>query len=348
MPAAKTPKSPKSSRPRLALVGSDTLKGKEILSTFAAKKFPVASFELFDPGVEAEYSKLSQFRGEAKVVHGLTPEALQGLDLVFLAADEKTNRRYGRLAAEKDYRALDLDETFNADPKVPLVVAGVNDAVLRRDKPALIANPHPATIILAHVLSALGAGLGIAKAVSVVLEPVSAYAEEGIQELAAQSYALLGGASLSKKVFPDQVAFNLLARAIKPDANGFSPLENRVASEIGRVLGPAAPPLSLSIILAPVFHTYSIMTHVELTGDVPAAEVEACLKAHDVFRHAPAGEAAAISPAAVAGKDRIHFGPVKKDPAIAGGYWLWTVADNLTVGSGLNAFGIARALFEAA
>ena len=77
------------------------------------------------------------------------------------------------------------------------------------------------------------------KAVSVVLEPVSAYAEEGIQELAEQSYALLGGSALSKKVFPDQVAFNLLARTIKPERNGFSPLENRVAAEVRRVLAPS-------------------------------------------------------------------------------------------------------------
>jgi len=338
----------KSRKPRLALVGSDTLRGKEILSTFAAKKFPVASFELFDPDVEEEYSKLGQFRGEARVVHGLRPEALEGLDLVFLAADEKTNRRYGRLAAEKDYQALDLAETFNADPKVPLVVAGVNDAVLRRDKPPLIANPHAATIILTHLLSTLGKGLGVAKAVSVVLEPVSAYAEEGIQELAEQSTALLGGASLTKKVFADQVAFNLLARTIKPEANGFSPLENRVAGEIGRVLGPSAPPLSLAVILAPVFHTYSIMTHFELSRDVPAAEVEACLKTNDIFHRAAPSETAVISPASVAGKDRIHLGPVKKDPSIARSYWLWSVADNLTVGSGLNAFGIARGLFEGA
>jgi aspartate-semialdehyde dehydrogenase len=335
----------KSRKPRLALVGSDSLKGKEILSIFAAKKFPVASFELFDPEVEEEYSKLSQFRGEAKVVHALTPQALEGLDLVFLAGDEKTDLRYGLLAAEKDYHALDLGETFNADPKVPLVVAGVNDTTIRKDKPPLIANPHPATIILAHLLTTLAAGFGVTKAVSVVLEPVSAYAEEGIQELAEQSYALLGGSALSKKVFPDQVAFNLLARTIKPERNGFSPLENRVTAEIRRVLAPPVPPLSLSIILAPVFHTYSIMTHFELGRDASAADVEACLKSNDMFRHAAAGETGVVSPATVAGKDRIHLGPVKKDPAIDKGYWVWAIADNLTVGSGLNAFGIARALF---
>ena len=335
----------KSRKPRLALVGSDSLKGREILSIFAARKFPVATFELYDPDVDEEYSKLSQFRGEAKVVHALTPEALIGLDLVFLAADEKTDLRYGRLAAEKGYYALDLGETFNADPKVPLIVAGVNDSTIRKDKPPLIANPHPATIILAHLFSTLGAGFGVTKALSVVLEPVSAYAEEGIQELAEQSYALLGGSTLSKKVFPDQVAFNLLARTIKPERNGFSPLENRVAAEIRRVLAPPAPPLSLSIILAPVFHTYSIMTHFELGGDVPVAEVEACLKSNDIFRHAAAGETSVVSPATVAGKDRIHIGPVKKDPSIARGFWIWAIADNLTVGSGLNAYGIARALF---
>jgi aspartate-semialdehyde dehydrogenase len=335
----------RSRKPRLALVGSDSLKGKEILSIFAAKKFPVATFELYDPDVEEEYSKLSQFRGEAKVVHALTPEALVGLDLVFLAADEKTDLRYGRLAAEKGYHALDLGETFNADPKVPLVVAGVNDSTLRKDKPALIANPHPATIILAPLLTALGAGFGVTKALSVVLEPVSAYAEEGIQELAEQSYALLGGSTLSKKVFADQIAFNLLARTIKPERNGFSPLENRVAAEIRRVLAPSAPPLSLSIILTPVFHTYSIMTHFELGRDASAAAVEACLRSNDVFRPAAAGEAGVVSPATVAGKDHIHLGPVKKDPAVAKGFWIWAVADNLTVGSGLNAYGIARALF---
>jgi aspartate-semialdehyde dehydrogenase len=337
----------KSRKPRLALIGPDSLQGKEILSVLTLKKFPLASLELYDPGVEEEYSKLGQFRGEAKVVHALSQAALEGLDLVFLAADERTNRRYGGLAAEKDYVAIDLGGTFNTDPKVPLVVAGVNDAGLRASGPSLVANPHPAAIVLSHLVAGLRDGFGLARAVAVVLEPVSAYAEEGVQELAEQSYALLGSSAMSKKVFPEQVAFNLLTRTAKPEKNGFSPLENRVAAEIGRILGPGPVPVSLSIVLAPVFHTYSIMIHVELEREAAVADVEACLKTSDIFRLAPAGEAGAVSPATVAGKDRIHLGPVKKDPAIAGGYWIWAVADNLTVGSGLNAYGIARALLEA-
>jgi aspartate-semialdehyde dehydrogenase len=331
-------------KPRLALVGSDTLRGKEILSVLAAKKFPVASFELFDPDVEEEYSKLGQFRDEPKVVHGLSPAALEGLDLVFLAADRETNLRYGRLAAEKDYVALDLAETFNDDASVPLVVAGLNDAGLKKQRPPLVANPHPATIVLAHLLASLRSAFGLARAVSVILEPASAYAEEGIQELAEQSTALLGSGDAGNRIFPESLAFNLLARTDKPERKGGPSLEVRLGAEVRRVLGPEETPLALSVVLAPVFHTYAIMTHVELAREASAADIKARLRAGDMFRLPAVGEDIPISPRGVAGKDHIHLGEIRKDPALPKGFWIWAIADNLTVGSALNAYGIARAL----
>jgi aspartate-semialdehyde dehydrogenase len=58
---------------RLALVGSESLRGKEIRSVFGAGKFPVRSFEFYDPDVEEEFSRLTEFRDEPKVVHHLEP-----------------------------------------------------------------------------------------------------------------------------------------------------------------------------------------------------------------------------------------------------------------------------------
>jgi aspartate-semialdehyde dehydrogenase len=340
--------STKSRKPRIALIGSDTLRGKEIASVLAAKKFPIASFELFDPDVEEEYSKLSQFGDEAKVVHGLSSAALEGLDLVFLAADAATNRRYGSLAAEKDFQAVDLAETFNADDKVPLVVAGINDAGLGKARPPLVANPHPAAIMLAHILATLRKGFSVGHAVAVVLEPASAYAEEGIQELAEQSKALLGSGSACNHVFPASLGFNLLARSGRTERKDEVPLETRIAAEVRRVLGPEGPPLSVSVVLAPVFHTYSIMTHVKLDRAASVADLKACFKANDIFKLSAASDEAGVSPTAVAGKDRIHLGEIKKDPTLEKSFWIWAIADNLTVGSALNAYGIARALVGAA
>ncbi|MBM3285619.1 MAG: hypothetical protein FJY81_07070, partial [Candidatus Aminicenantes bacterium] len=159
---------------RVGVVGTDSLRGREIKNILSTKKFPLTHIEFFDPDVEEEYSKLTQFRDEPKVVHHLDPEALEGLDLVFLAADRKTNRACGRLAAEKNFQAIDLSETFSADEDVPLIVAGVNDDLIARKKFPLIANPHPAAIVLSSLLHRLDGKFGVTKAVAFILQPVSA------------------------------------------------------------------------------------------------------------------------------------------------------------------------------
>jgi len=335
---------PKKTKPRFALVGSETLRGREIRTVLGARKFPLQSFEFYDPDVVEEFSKLTQFGDEPKVVHHLDREALEGLDLVFLAADAKTNAEYGEGAATGGYRALDLAETFNAREDIPLVVAGVNDAAIRGRGVPLIANPHPVTIILSHLLHALAGPLGPAKAVAVVLEPASAFEVAGIQELADQSFALLNSSTMPKKVFREQAAFNLLSRTEKPDKAGFSAREARVMAECRRVLFPAEVPLSLSIVLVPVFHTYSVMAYVELRKKAALADVTAALRADPAIRLGAAGPGI-VSAVNVAGKDQIFVGQIKKAESLPGGFWIWAVADNLTAGSALNAYEIARSLF---
>jgi len=332
---------------RFALVGSESLRGREIKSVLSLKKFPLQSFELYDPDVEEEFSKLTRFRDEPKVVHHLEPKSLAGLDLVFLASDAKTNTACGRLAAELDYRALDLAETFNADKDVPVVVAGVNDAALRGKNVSLVANPNPVTIILSHLFHALHPAFKIAKALAFVLEPVSVFEEAGIQELADQSFALLNGAAVPKKIFREQAAFNLLSRTEKPNPDGFSVRESRVLAEVRRVLAPADFPLSLASVLAPVFHTCSVMVHVELGRKATIADLEACFRRNDIIQVGPAEGSGLVSATNVAGKDKIFVGQIKRaDDAAGGGFWIWAVSDNLTLGSALNAYEIARSLFE--
>jgi aspartate-semialdehyde dehydrogenase len=331
---------PKKKTLSFALVGSETLRGREIKTILCVKRFPLESLEFYDPDVEAEYSKLTQFGDEPKVVHHLERKALEGLDLVFLAADAATNTVYGEGAAKGHYRALDLAETFNAREDVPLVVAGVNDASVKGRNVPLIANPSPVTIILSRLLHVLDASFGLAKALAFVLEPASAFEEEGIQELADQSFALLNSSALPKKVFREQVAFNLLVRAENPGR------EARILAECRRVLAPAAFPLSLSIVLAPVFHTYSVMAYVELARRATVAGLAAAFRASDTIQPRPARASGLVSAAHVAGKDKIYVGQIKKAETIPGGFWIWAVADNLTVGSALNAYEIARSLFD--
>jgi aspartate-semialdehyde dehydrogenase len=331
---------------RVALIGTDTLRGKEIKTLLSVKKFPLASLDFFDADVEEEYSKLTQFRDEPKVIHHLAADALESLDLVFLAADEATSRAYGRLAAEKEFLAIDLAGAFSEEESVPVVVAGVNDGRLAGERHPVIANPRPVTVILASLLHRLLGEFGVSAAVAFVLEPASAYDQAGIEELADQSAALLSGGTPRKQVFKEQVAFNLLSRPESPDVDGFSNGERQIMREVRRVLGRPDLPLTLSIIQVPVFHTYSVMAYLELARPAGIPALEKLYRQSPLFKVCSRAAARQVSPVAVAGKEQIFIGQIKKDDSRPNAFWIWTVADNLTRGSALNALEVARRLLE--
>lgn len=331
---------------RVALIGTDSLRGKEIKNVLSVKRFPLSEIQFFDPTVEEEYSKLTQFADEPKVISRPDAESLSGVDLVFLSSDKETNRTYGRLAAEKNYQAIDLTETFSGAEDVPLVVAGVNDEILKQRDFPLIANPHAVTIILTSVLHRLTGRFEISRAVAFVLQPVSAFDESGIEELAAQSAALLTSSSLKKKVFKEQVAFNILSHTEAPEASGFSSGERRIIAEIKRVLGRPELPLSLSLVQAPVFHTYAIMLYLELGTAAEIDDLVRLYRESPLFKVGSPTASCPITAVSVAGKEPIFIGQIKKEETLPNTFWIWTVTDNLTRGSALNAWEIAKILFH--
>lgn len=322
------------------MVGTESFRGKEMKNVLENKGFPFASVDFFDPEAEAEYSKLTEFRGEPRVVLPVNPVMIAASDVVFLASDKKTDKEIGNAAAKNEFLAIDLNETFNENPKVPVVVAGVNHRDVLEKRPSLIANPHPVTIILVHFLNVLLRKFKLLKIVAFVLQPVSAFSNPGIEELADQSFAFLSSASVTRKFFKDQIAFNLLSDTGPVDKQGFSSTEKQILSETRRVLGSQDLPLSLAIVQVPVFHTYAIMIHLELDDrtDIPA--IADLFKKSPYFRVAPSSAPGSVSSLQVAGKEEIFMGRIKKESTVPDKFWIWTVTDNLTRGSVLNAFEI--------
>jgi aspartate-semialdehyde dehydrogenase len=332
-------------RARIALIGVESFRGKELKHVLKGKKFPIEKIEFFDPEVEEEYSKLTEFRGEPRVVMPLDEAAIADYDFVFLASDKKTNREFGNLAVKKKYLAIDLSETFCADKKVPIVVGGINHIAVLKKKPALIANPHSVTIILAHVLNVICEKYHPKKIAAFVLQPASAFEEAGIKELADQSFAVLNSSSVSKKTFKTQIAFNLLSDVAPVDNDGFSSVEKRILSETKRVLNLQDLPLSVAIIQAPVFHTYSIMIHLELEERTDIPTLVDRFKKSPYFKVASPSPSHPVSCLQVTGKDKIYIGQIKKEDSVPDKYWIWTVADNLTRGSALNAYEILESSY---
>ena len=325
---------------RIALVGTESFRGKEMKSVLENKNYPFENIDFFDPDVEEEYSKLTEFRGEPRVILPVNLEAIASSDLVFLATDKKTAREIANIAAKNKFLAIDLNETFNSDSRVPIAISGVNHKNVLEKKPHLIANPHPVTIILGHFLSVLLQKFHLLKIVAFVLQPVSAFYEPGVEELADQSYAVLSSATVTKKCFKDQVAFNLLSETGPVDKKGFSSTEKQILSETARVFDSKDLPLSLAVIQVPVFHTYAIMIHLELEDRTDAAALVDLFEKSAYFKVSPPSTSRPVTSLRVAGKDEIFVGRIKKEASSPDKFWIWTVTDNLTRGSALNAFEI--------
>ena len=331
---------------KLGLVGTDSLRGREIKNILGDKKLSPFDLEFFDPEVKEEYSKLTEFKKEAKIIHGLADDSLAGKDLVFLAADPEIDRALGRRARELGVTVIDVVEAFNSDPSVPLIVAGVNDASLPKDA-LIIAGPHPAAVILSHVFHAVRRKFGICKSVAFVLLPASAFDDPGIQELASQSVSLLTGATPKKTVFKEQLAFNILSHVEPLGPEGFGAVERRIVDEVRRILDDPAFPLALTSIHAPVFHSTSMMLYLELEKDGTIEALESVFAKLPAFKLTPSKDGCGATSISVSGKDEIHIGPIKQEPGESRVFWIWAIADNLTRGSALNAFEIARKLLEA-
>lgn len=329
----------------LALLGTESLKGKELRKVLETADLPSHELDLYDPSVESEYSNLSQYRGEAKVIRFPTPEALSQADLLFLAAEDEINLEYGSLAKEAGVPTIDLSLSYNRDPQTPVVVAGVNDQILTKNKPLLVACPHPATVIFSHIFHELRS-FGIRKAVTFLLQPVSAFGEEGVNELAEQTLAVLNGSKLSKKVFKTQIAFNCLPQTESVDKAGFSETEKQIMEELHRVFQDGEFPVTLSLLQVPVFFSYMGMIYLELNKKVSIQTLRNAFKDSAYVEGFPASLNCSVSPVISSGLEKISVSQIKKDPLMENGYWIWGVGDNLTRGSTLNAVEIARVILE--
>lgn len=327
---------------RVALIGTRSLAAQELREALAASSLPLKSIEFYDPGVEEEYSQLTEFKGEAKVIHHPDAYLLEGLDLVFLAADRQTNLEFGHLARDKGFRAIDLVGSFSGELEIPAVVAGVNDQILDNKEIWLVANPQPVSIILSQVLFTLASSLPVVRALAVGLQPVSVFDQGGLEELAEESFALLSGENYERKIFSEPIAFNSFPLSEKLATAGQVWQEGQLEEQIKKILTGKDINFTLSVVQVPVFHGYSFMLYTELAEKREVADIESALKRNRLFKYFPADSSQLISNRLVAGKNEIFIGQLRKAVDKPEGFWLWVAADNLSAGSAYNALSLAR------
>jgi aspartate-semialdehyde dehydrogenase len=338
---------------RVAVVGSLSLLGKELVAQFEERGFPIARLVTFEDELEEPELPILDFeKGERKAV-GAQSVRLADLDFVFVAAplgrlpaflatlDQKTP-----LASGSECTVIDLSGSLQPSDDVPVRIPRLDSIRGAGTKPraagAWIA-PHGATVAASLLLLRLASRFEMEKVTAHVFSPAGEMGARGIEELQKQTIHLLSFQKIPQEIFGAQMAFNLLPRLAGAAKTAGPNLEPRLRNELKAALGSRAPLPALRAVQAPVFYSLGLSLYVEMRKAVTPAAAEAALRGEPV--EIRKSSETAPSPVEAAGTGDILVDAVAADPGHSGGLWLWSVADPLRLAA-VNAIEIAEGLLK--
>jgi aspartate-semialdehyde dehydrogenase len=280
------------------------------------------------------------------------PSASRG-DLALVALDDEHSKRYVPRLLELGYRVVDKSSTYRADPKVPLVTAGVNTARVDESQ-RLIANPNCTTMPLVLALEPLRRAFGLE---SVTVSTYQAVSGAGIvpldgfladSRLGYQASDRLGLA-FSEKGY----AGNTVPHNGGTDESGFSSEERKLMFEAKKIL--ELPELGVSAqccrVAVAVGHYENVWVTCARPVDLDAYAALLGTPAQAPFvRYLPGAAGDGLSAvSSVQDRDSALVGRLRRDLRDPSGrsLCLTVVGDNLRLGAATNAVRVASRWYPA-
>jgi aspartate-semialdehyde dehydrogenase len=313
--------------------------------------FPVRELTLLASARSA--GKTLPFKGTEVTIKELKPESFAGVDLALFSAGGGISKEFAPHAVKAGAVVVDNSSAFRMDPEVPLVVPEINGADVQAHK-GIIANPNCTTAITLMALHPLHKAFGVTRVFASSYQAVSGTGAQAIEELAAQSRqwaAEKTGAwddarvSTPPKVYPHQIAFNVLPQVDAFLDSGYTKEEMKMENEGRKILHHHGFRASVTCVRVPVFRAHSIAISAEFKKPVTVEAARAALTGApglDVVDD-PAARAYPL-PLDIAGKDNCAVGRLRMDCALDNGLSFWVVGDQLLKGAALNAVQIAELL----
>jgi aspartate-semialdehyde dehydrogenase len=331
---------------RIAVVGATGAVGNEMISTLAARDFPVESVRLF--ASERSEGKILEFKDSEIPVENLNENSFKGIDIALFSAGAERSKIWAPIAAKSGCVVVDNSSQWRMDKKVPLVVPEVNPHDLKWHK-GIIANPNCSTIQMVIVLKPLHDAAKIKRVVVTTFQSVSGTGQKAIDELMQQTIDLLNFKKAKCNVYPYQIAFNVLPHIDKFLDNGYTKEEIKMVNETIKILNDNSIRITATTVRVPVFRCHSESVNIETEKKLSANEVRAILsKTPGVIVYDAPDKNIYPIPIDVAGKDETYVGRIREDESVDKAINMWIVADNLRKGAALNAVQIAEKLIEMA
>lgn len=329
----------------VAVAGATGVVGSAILSILEERQFPVRQMYLL--ASQRSAGETRQFKNQAHLVEDIAHFDFSKTQLCFFCTGNDISAIYAPKAAALGNVVLDKSSHFRYHADIPLIVPEVNpEAIASYHHTNIIANPNCNTIPIAVALKPIYDQFGITRINVATYQSVSGTGKEAIMELTEQSTQVLNGQHPNAKIYPQQIAFNVLPHIDDFEDNGYTREEMKIVWEMQKIFNDETIAINPTTVRVPVFCGHSAAVHLETKRKIDAKT------AVEILSSAPGvklitGKYPYPTPVHdAAGKDLVYVGRVREDISSPLGLNLWVVADNLRKGAALNAIQVAELLIN--
>ncbi|MEO1844025.1 MAG: aspartate-semialdehyde dehydrogenase [Akkermansiaceae bacterium] len=333
-----------SSPSHVAIAGATGAVGAEMLKCLEQRDFPLGKLTLLASARSA--GRNLRFRDQEITVQELGHDSFEGVDVALFSAGGRLSQEFGPSAASAGAVVIDNSSAFRMDPEVPLVVPEVNPEAVKNRPKGIIANPNCTTIVTLMGLNPLHREFGLKSIIASSYQAVSGSGQQGIVELKEQVAALVEGRTdIEKKVYPHQIAFNVIPHVDEFIDGGYTREELKMLHEGRKILGLPDLKVTCTCVRVPVYRSHSISVTAQFENPVTVEEARAAYAGYEGIRVVDDPETATYpTPLDTTEKNDCLVGRIRKDMVLENALALWVVGDQVRKGAALNAVQIAELL----
>ena len=328
----------------VAVLGATGAVGQEMINLLEERNFPVG--KLVPLASARSVGKTLKFRGEDVAIELACDEAFEGIDIVLGAAENDIAEKFAPAIVKAGAVFVDNSSAFRLRDDVPLVVPEVNPEDVKWNK-GIISNPNCSPIITVTAVNALNSIAPIQAMTTSTYQAVSGAGAAGPVELMAEVDALREGKTYEPKVFPYQIAFNLIPQIGGEQCDGYTSEEMKLHFEGRKIMHLPEMNVSCTCVRVPVVRSHSIS--VKLHFDTPVS-VE---QARELIAKAPGCRLVDDLPGKqypmpldTSGQDIVYVGRIRPDITDPNGLCLWCCGDQVRKGAATNCVQIAELLIK--
>ncbi|AYY81374.1 aspartate-semialdehyde dehydrogenase [Proteus vulgaris] len=326
----------------IAVVGATGAVGEAILELLQEREFPIG--ELTAIASEDSIGKSVRVNSKSVAVQGIHNIDWADIQLAFFAAPIEISAQYAQQAADAGCIIIDCSGIFAMDWDVPLVVPGVNSAMLAEYRTRNIVSIADSMVSqLLRAINPLTEAAGLTRLSVTNLMSVSRLGKQAVDELAGQSARLLNGIPPELGRFNKQLAFNILPLMV--DDEGSVQEERRMVDQIRKILQDEGLPISVTTLQAPVFYGNAQSVQLETSRPMGSDEARETLQENEDLSISEENDfPTQVTDAS--GNVNLNLGCFRNDYGMPEALQFWSVADNVRFGGALMAVEVAEQLMQ--